>query len=162
MGDLIQRPNCPIQRQLWVTGHSAVIRGLEQKPHLVWHWASHFSFQSLCVLIGEAVILELRKMKSVTVSTVSSSICHEVMGLDAMILVFWMSSFKPAFSLSSFTFIEKFFSSSSFSAIRVVSPAYLRLLVFLPAILIPACVSFSPAFHMMSSAQNLNKQGDNL
>ena len=35
-----------------------------------------------------AVILEPRKMKSVTVSTVSSSICHEVMGLDAMILVF--------------------------------------------------------------------------
>ena len=35
-----------------------------------------------------AVILEPRKIKSVTVSTVSPSICHEVMGLDAMILVF--------------------------------------------------------------------------
>ena len=35
-----------------------------------------------------AVILELKKIKSVTVSTVSPSICHEVMGLDAMILVF--------------------------------------------------------------------------
>ena len=47
------------------------------------------------------------------------------MGLDAMILVFWLLSFKPAFSLSSFTFIKKLFSSSSLSAIRVVSSAYL-------------------------------------
>ena len=52
-----------------------------------------------------AVILEPRKIKSATVSTVSPSICHEVMGPDAMILVFWMSSSKPTFSLSSFTFI---------------------------------------------------------
>ena len=51
-----------------------------------------------------AVILETRKIKSVTDSTVSSSICHEVMGPDARILVFWMLSFKPTFSLSSFTF----------------------------------------------------------
>ena len=47
------------------------------------------------------VILEPRKRKSATVSTVSPSICHEVMGLDAMILVFWKLSFKPTFSLSS-------------------------------------------------------------
>ncbi|HEY5987769.1 MAG TPA: hypothetical protein VIV12_15545 [Streptosporangiaceae bacterium] len=52
-------------------------------------------------------------------------------------------------------------SSSSLSAIRVVSFAYLRLLRFLPAILIPACVSSSPAFLMMYSAYKLNKQGDN-
>ena len=44
-----------------------------------------------------AVILEPPKIKSATVSTVSPSICHEVMGLDAMILVFWMLSFKPIF-----------------------------------------------------------------
>ena len=79
------------------------------------------------------------------------SIYHEVMGPDAMILVFWMLSFKAAFSLSSFTFIKKFFSFSSLSAIRVVSPAYLRLLLFLPAIWIPVCGSSSPAFHMMYS-----------
>ena len=48
-----------------------------------------------------AVILEPKKIKSVTVSTFSPSICHKVMGPDAMILVFWMLSFKPAFSLSS-------------------------------------------------------------
>ena len=53
-----------------------------------------------------AVILEPRMIKSATVSTVSPCICHEVMGLDAMILVFWMLSFKPTFSLSYFTFIS--------------------------------------------------------
>ena len=89
--------------------------------------------------------------------------CHEVMGLDAMILVFWMS-FKPAFTLSSFTFIQWLFSSSLLSAIRVVSSAYLRLLIweiFLPAILIPACAPSNLAFHVMYSAYKLNKQGDN-
>ena len=44
-----------------------------------------------------AVILEPKKIKSVTVSIVSPFICHEVMGPDAMILVFGMLSFKPAF-----------------------------------------------------------------
>ena len=65
-----------------------------------------------------AVILEPPKIKSATLSTVSPSISHEVMGLDAMILVFWMLSFKPTFSLSSFTFIKRLF-SSLLSAIRV-------------------------------------------
>ena len=86
-----------------------------------------------------AVILEPPKIKSVTVFIVSPSICHEVMGLDAMILIFWMLTFKPTFWLSSFAFIKRLFSYSSLSAIRVVSSAYLRLLIFLPAILIPAC-----------------------
>ena len=63
------------------------------------------------------------------------------------------------FPLSSFIFIKRLF-SSSFSAIRVVSSAYLRLLIFLLAILIPACVSSNPAFHMMYPAYKLNKQGD--
>ena len=53
------------------------------------------------------------------------------MGLDAMILVFRMLSFKPAFSLISFTFIKRHFSSSSLSAIRVVST------------MLPFCISFS-------------------
>ena len=83
------------------------------------------------------------------------------MGLDAMIFVFWMLSFKPNFSLSSFTFIKRLFSSSSLSAIRVVSSAYLRLLLFLLAILILACDSSSPAFLMMYSAYKFNEQGDN-
>ena len=84
------------------------------------------------------------------------------MGLDAMILVFWMLNFKPAFSLSSFTYIKKLFGSSSLSAIRVVSSTYLRLLIFPLAILIPAFASSNPAFHMMYSAYKLSKQGDNI
>ena len=71
-----------------------------------------------------------------------------------------MLSFKQAFSLPSFTFIKRLFSSSSLSAIRVVSPAYLRSFIFLLAILILACTSSSLAFCMMYSAQMLNIQGD--
>ena len=80
---------------------------------------------------------------------------------DGTRCIFWMLSFKPTFPLSSFTFIKRLF-SSSLSAIRVVSSAYLRLLIFLPAILIPACASSSPACLMMYSAYKLNKQGDNI
>ena len=82
------------------------------------------------------------------------------MGPDAMILVFWMLSFKPTFLLS-FIFIKRLF-SSSLSAIRVVSSAYLRFLIFLLAILIPACASSSPVFLMMYSVDKLIKQGDNI
>ena len=95
-------------------------------------------------------------------STVSPSTCHEVMGPDAMIFVFWMLSFKPTFSLSSLTFMKRLFSSSSLSAIRVVSSAYQWLLMFLLAILIPVCASSSPVFLIMYSAYKLNKQGDNI
>ena len=79
---------------------------------------------------------------------------------DAMIFVFWMLSFRPAFSLSSFTYIKRLFSSSSLSAMRVLSSAYLRLLIFLPKILIPDCASSSLSFLMMYSAFKSNKQGD--
>ena len=103
-----------------------VIAFLLRSKHLLISWLQSPS----------AVILEPKKIKSVTVYIVSPSVCHEVMGLDAMILVFWMWSFKPAFSLSSFTFIKRLFSSSSLSAIRVVSSAYLRLLIF------QVCVKF--------------------
>ena len=101
-------------------------------------------------------------MQSVTVSIVSLSICCEVMGLDAMIFVFWMLSFKPAFSLSPFTFIKRLFSSSSLSAIRMVSSAYLSLQIFLPTILIPACNLYSLVFLMIYSAQKVNEQIDNI
>ena len=114
-----------------------------------------------CLQSPASVLLEPKKIKSVTVSVVSQWIWHEVIVPDAMILVFWMLSFEPAFSLFSFTFIKRLFSSSSLSAVRVVSSAYLRLLVFLPAILISACDSSSPAFHI-NSACKLNKQGDNI
>ena len=110
------------------------------------------------LLSPSAVILEPPKIKS---ATVSPSTCHEVMGLDAMIFIFWMLNFKPAFLLSSFTSNKRLF-SSLLSAVRMVSSMYLRLLLFLPAILILACASSSPAFHMMYSAYKLNKQGDSI
>ena len=120
-----------------------------------------------CLLISwlqspSAVIFEPPKIKSMTVSIASPSICYEVMGPDAMILVFWIVIFKPTFSLSPFTFIKKLFSSSLLSAIRVVSSAYLRLLLFLLATLIPACASSSPAYFMIHFAYKLNKYGDNI
>ena len=98
-----------------------------------------------------AVILEPKKIKSATVSTFYPSICHEVMGLCARILLFGMLSFKPDFSLSSFILIKRLISSLP-SAFRVVSSAYLSLLIFLLAILITACDSSSPAFNLMHSA----------
>ena len=102
--------------------------------------------RSKCLLTSwlqspSAVILEPKYIKSVSVSIVSPSISHEVMGPYAIILVFLMLSFKPTFSLSSFTFIKRLFSSSSLFAIRVVSSVYLQLLIFFLAILIPACAS---------------------
>ena len=81
---------------------------------------------------------------------------------NAMIFVLWILNFKSTFSLSTFTFIKRLFSSSSLSAIRVVSSAYMELLIVLPAILIPAYASSSPALLMMYSAYKLNKQGDNI
>ena len=69
-----------------------VITFLPRSKHLLISWRQSPS----------AVILDPKKIKSDTVSTVSPSICHEVMGPDAIILVFLMLSFKPTFSLSSF------------------------------------------------------------
>ena len=129
-----------------------VITFLPRSKHLLISWLQSPS----------AVILEPPKIKS---DTVSPSICYEVMGPDAMIFVFWMLSFKPTFSLSSFTFIKRLFNSSSLSATRVVSSAYLRLLIFLLAILIPACSLSSLAFYMMYSAyihQSMLELGDNI
>ena len=129
-----------------------VIAFLPRRKHLLISWLQSPS----------TVILEHKQIKSVTVSIVYPSICHEVMGLDGMILVFWMLSFKPAFSFSSFTFIKRLFSSSLLSAIKVVSSAYLWLLIFLLAVLIPACASSSLTFSMRYSECKLNKQGDNI
>ena len=83
------------------------------------------------------------------------------MRLDAMIFVFWKLNFKLTFSFSSFTFIKSLF-SSSLSAIGGVSSAYLRVLIFLPAILTPACASSSLAFCVIDSAYKLNKQVDSI
>ena len=75
-----------------------VITFLPKSKHLLISWLQ----------LPSAVILEpLPKIKSVTISTVSPSICHEVMGPDAMTLVFWMLSFKPAFSPLLFHFHQE-------------------------------------------------------
>ena len=66
--------------------------------------------------------------------------CHDLSFLNV--------EFKANFFTLLFHFDQEAFSSSSLSAIRVVSSAYLRLLIFLLVILIPACASSSPAFHM--------------
>ena len=68
----------------------------------------------------------------------------------------------PAISLSSFTLIKRLFSSSLLSAIKVESSAYVRLPIFLLAIVIPACGSSSLTFRMMYSTCKLNKQDDNI
>ena len=98
-----------------------------------------------------AVILELKKTACyffhcfpIYLPWSDGTRCHDIS--------FWMLSFKPAFSLFSFTFIKRLFSFSLLSAIRVVSSAYLRLLIFLLAILIPACDLSSTPFCMMYSA----------
>ena len=102
-------------------------------------WLSDFTFhpRSKHLLISylqspSTVILEFKKIKSVTVSTVSPSIFYEVIGLGAMVLFFWMLCFKPAFSLFSSPFIKRLFHSSSLSAIWVVSSAHMRLLASSP------------------------------
>ena len=115
---------------------SFVIAFLPRSKHLLISWLQSLS----------TVILEAKKIKSVTASTFPPSICLEVMGLDAMILVFWMLNFKPGFSFFSSTFIKRLFSSSLLSAIRVVSSAYLRLLIFLLTILIPIVLHPAPHF----------------
>ena len=113
-----------------------VIAFLPRSKHLLISWLQSPS----------AVILEPPKIKSDTVSIVSPSIFYEMMGPDAMI----------------FVFIKRLFSSSLLSAIRMVSSMYLRLLIFILAILIPACASSSLVFHMKYSAYYLNKQGDSI
>ena len=89
------------------------------------------------------MILELKEIKSATVSTFPSSICHEVVGLDAMNVecLFVNSFLNVEFKLvfSSPLLIERLFSSSLLYIIRVVTSSYLWILILLPAILIPAC-----------------------
>ena len=91
---------------------------------------------------------------------VSPSISHKVVGADAMILVFWMSSFKPAFSLS-FTFIKILFSSSSLSA---VGWCHLHIwdYWYFSCNLDSDLFSTSPVFCMMYSAYKINKEGGNI
>ena len=80
----------------------------------------------MCLQLTPALILE-----SKTWNLTVSFYLYEVIGLDGMMLVFWIPSLKPAFSFSSFTFTKSLFSLSSLSVIKVVSFAWLRLTIFL-------------------------------
>ena len=84
------------------------------------------------------------------------SICHEVMGPDAMILSFLNTEFQASFFTLLFDPHQEVLCTSSLSAIRMILSVYLRL------ILIPACDSSSLALCMMYSAYKLNKQGDKI
>ena len=84
------------------------------------------------------------------------------MGPDAMIFIFWMLRFKPAFSLSSFTFIKRLFSSFLLSAIRVVIICTSEITDIPPCNLDSSLCFIHMLHHMMYSAFKLNKQGDNI
>ena len=115
-----------------------VIAFLPRSKHLLILWLQSPS----------TAILEPKKIKSATVSTFSPSICHEVMGLDAMILLIWMLSFKQLFH-SPLSPSSRGSLVPVLSAIRVASSAYLRFLIFLLAILIPVCDSSGPVFGLI-------------
>ena len=134
---------------LFNTLYRFVIVILSRSKHLLILWLQSLS----------ALILEPRKW-NLTVSIVSPSICHGMIGPDATILAFWMLRFKPAFFTLLFHFTRRLLSSSLLSAIKVVSSADLRWLLFHPAILIPVCDSCRLAFWMMYSGYKLNKHGD--
>ena len=114
-----------------------------------------------------AVILEPPpKIKSVTVSTVSPSISHKVMGPDTMISVLecWALSqlFHSPLSLSSRGFLVPLHFLPKGWCHLHIWVFFFFFNICLLAILIKACASFSPAFLMMYSAYKLNKQGDNI
>ena len=106
---------------LFITLSRFVIASLPRIKHLWISWPQSLS----------TVILDPKKIKSITASTFFPFICLEMTGPDAMIFIFQILNFMPAFPLFYFTMIKRLFSSSSLSAITVVSSAYLRLLVFL-------------------------------
>ena len=129
-----------------------IIAFLPRSNHLLISWLLSLS----------AVILEPKTIESIIVSIVSPSICLMALhsdGTGCHVLSFCMLSFMSGFffPLSSFTFIKRLFSSSLFFVIRVVSSAYLRILIFLLATLNSACASHSPTFCFMYSAYKLNK-----
>ena len=170
----------PSQSSLWSNSHLYLTTG---KAIVLTIWMFVGKVMSLLFnMLSRSVIVFLPRSKSLNfraavticsdLGTQENKICHCFHffpfyfpwsdGTGCRYLSFVMWSFKPDFSLSPFSLLKRLFSSSSLSAIRVVSSAYLRLLLFFPAILIPACDSPSPAFCLMCSAYKLNKQGDNI
>ena len=107
--------------------------------------------------LHSVVIMEPAEIKSVTVSIIFPYICHEGMGLDAMILVFLNVEYYASFSTLLFHFHQRalkflfnFCNKDGVISISEVIDIFL-------AILIQACASLSPAFCMMYFAYILNK-----
>ena len=127
-----------------------VITLLPRSKHLLISWPQSPS----------AVILKPRKIKSLTVSTVSLSICHEVMGPDAMILVFWMWALSQLFhsplSLSLRASLVLHFLPWGLYHLHVWGYWYFSWQSWFQLVLHPA-----HQFLIMYSAYKLNKQGDN-
>ena len=128
-----------------------VIAFLPRSKHLLISWVQSPSI----------VILEPKKIKSVCFHFFLCCLSWSD-GTRCSDLKFFSVEFQASFFTLLFHLQQKHFSSSSLSAIWVVSSTYLRLLVFLLEILIPVCGSSSPAFCMMYSAYKLNKPGDNI
>ena len=167
------------QHSLWSNSH--ICTGLLEKFQL-WLYGPLLAKWCLCFfnMLSRFVIAFLPRGKCILISQMQSpssdfgaqedKICHcfhflhiylqWTVGLRCHDLHFFflMLTFKPAISLSSFTLLKRLLSSSSLSAITVISSVYLSLLVFLPEILLPACDSSSLVFCMMYSAYKLNKQ----
>ena len=128
-----------------------VIAFLPRSKHLLISWLQSLS----------TAILEPKKIISVTVSNFSLSMCHEVMDLDAVILGFWMLSFKPAFSHSYFNLIKSLqflFTFCHYSCVICISEVTGNSLSSLNF----SFASSNPTFCMMYSAYKLNKQGDDV
>ena len=114
-----------------------------------------------------AVILEPKKIKSVTVSTFPPFTCHEVMWLDVMILVFWMVSFKPSFSVSSpssrGSLVPLHFMPLKWYHLHIWGCWYFSWQSWFQLGIYPAWhFSLGSTFLMMYSAYKLNKQSDNI
>ena len=140
---------CKVMSLLFNMLSRFVITFLPRSKHLLISWLQS---PSAVILEPKKIVCHCFHCLSIYLPWGDGTTCHDLSFL----------SIKQTFSLSCFTFIKNELFSSSLSAITVVSAAYLRLLIFLPASLIPACVSSSPAFLMMSSAYKLNKHGDNM
>ena len=102
----LSHPYVTIGKTIALTRWTFVGKVMSLLYNMLCRWVITFLPRGKHLLISRlqspsTVILEPKKLKSATVSTVTPSISHEVMGPDAMILVFWMLSFKPTFSLSS-------------------------------------------------------------
>ena len=130
---------------LFNTLSRCVIPFLPRSNHLLISWLKSPS----------TVILEPKRRKSITTSSFSPSICHEVMGLDAIIYflkILLIYSFKsvlspPHLPTSGSSLVLLFFKLEWYHLIRVVSSTYLRLLIFLPTVLILTCFIQSGIFH---------------